>query len=405
MKILVINSGSSSVKYQVFNMSEQETENWIAKGIVEKIGTNFARLKLKTQKNKSFEKTAEILDHKEAITRILNTIIEPEHAILDSIEDIVVVGHRVVHGGESFSGSVMIDHEIMNALKECISLAPLHNPPNIRGIEACQELLPKVPQVGVFDTAFHQTMPEHAFIYGLPYVLYQNHKIRRYGFHGTSHQYAAHEAAEYLKRDIAYLKIITCHLGNGASIAAISGGKSIDTSMGFTPLEGLVMGTRCGDLDPAIIPFLIQKDSLTLRGINNLMNKHSGVYGIAGLETGDMRDLEIAEEEGHQRAKLARDIFAYRVKKYIGGYAAALGGVDVLVFTGGIGENDHLIRARSVEGLEFLGIEIDPDKNVIRGETFISKGKIPVLVIKADEELVIAREARRLISKRYQEAG
>lgn len=394
MKVLVINSGSSSVKFQVFDMSD---ETVFCKGIVEKIGTNLARLKLKSRKTGEYVETGEILDHHEAISLILKAITNPEFKILNRIEEVDVVGHRVVHGGEYFTGSRLITRDVMEVLNDCIELAPLHNPPNIRGIQACSELLPDTPQVGVFDTAFHQTIPPTAFLYGLPYVIYERHRIRRYGFHGTSHKYASREAALFVGKPIESLKIITCHLGNGASVAAIDGGKSIDTSMGFTPLEGLVMGTRCGDLDPAIIPYLIEKENLSLDGANNLMNKHSGVYGLAGLGTGDMRDLEILAEKGNERAALARNIYAYRVKKYIGAYTAALGGLDILVFTGGIGENDWDIRARALDGLAFLGLKLDLKKNRENREKLISKGRVPILVIKADEELVIAREAVQVV--------
>ncbi len=395
MIVLVINSGSSSVKFQLFDMVSEDV---ICKGIVEKIGTNLARLKLKSGDNPEFIETTEILDHRTAIARILDTLTAPDFNILKDLNEIVVVGHRVVHGGEYFSESELITERVLTAIKKCIELAPLHNPPHISGINACQELLPDVPQVAVFDTAFHQTMPPKTFLYGLPYVLYERHKVRRYGFHGTSHQYAANEAAEYVGKPIEDLKIITCHLGNGASVTAINGGKSLDTSMGFTPLEGLIMGTRCGDLDPAIIPYLIEKDQLSSEGVNNLMNKHSGVFGIAGLSTGDMYDLELAAEKNEGRAILAREMFAYRVKKYIGAYTAALGGLDILVFTGGVGENDWDIREKILGNMTFLGIEFDLDKNRQRGCRDITRGRVCILVIKADEELVIARESRRIVT-------
>ncbi len=394
MIILVINSGSSSVKFQVFEM---ETELVLCRGIVEKIGSNFSKLKLKYGKDGSYEESSEILDHRIAISKIISVITDPRFSILPDVTVIMAVGHRVVHGGESFTGSVLISTDVIDAMERCIELAPLHNPPNIRGIKICRELLPNVPQVGVFDTAFHQTMPDYAYLYGLPYSLYEKYKIRRYGFHGTSHYYASREAARIMGRDVLELKIITCHLGNGASIAAVKNGESIDTSMGFTPLEGLVMGTRCGDLDPAIIPFLIEKDQLTMDGINNLMNKHSGVYGLAGMKTGDMRDLELAADNGQKRAILAREIYAYRIRKYIGAYAAALGGVDAVVFTGGVGENDPQMRERSLAGLQFLGLELDLERNKLRDPGVISTGSVWILVIKADEELVIAREANRLV--------
>ncbi len=399
MIVLVINSGSSSVKFQVFDMTDEKV---FCKGIVEKVGTSFAKFKLKPGNQSEYTETAEILDHKSAISRILSALVEPRFEILKSIAEIKVVGHRVVHGGEFFSGSRLLTPDVMNALEVCCELAPLHNPPNIRGIRAFQELLPDVPQVVVFDTAFHQTMPPTSFLYGLPYVLYERHKIRRYGFHGTSHKYAANEAAKFIGQPIEQLKIVTCHLGNGASITAVDGGVSIDTSMGFTPLEGLVMGTRCGDLDPAIIPFLIEKDGLSIEGINNLMNKHSGVYGVAGLGTFDMRDLEEEAERSNPRAILARQLYAYRVKKYIGAYIAALGGIDIIVFTGGVGENDWDIREKALVGLEFLGVHLDVEINRQRDKATvrrISDGSLPVLVVKADEELVIAREARMILTE------
>lgn len=393
MIILILNSGSSSVKFQLFEMNDERV---LCKGIVEKIGSNFSRLKLKYGEAGAFEESSEILDHRIAISRIISVITDSRFGILSDVSLIKAIGHRVVHGGESFTGSVIINSDVIEAMEQCVELAPLHNPPNIRGIKICRELLPSVIQIGVFDTAFHQTMPMYAFLYGLPYSLYEKYKIRRYGFHGTSHYYASREAARIMNRDIKELRIITCHLGNGASIAAVKGGESIDTSMGFTPLEGLLMGTRCGDLDPAIIPYLIEKDQLTLEGINNLMNKHSGVYGLAGMKTGDMRDLELAADDGHARAQLARSIYAYRIKKYIGAYAAILGGVDAIVFTGGVGENDPQVRELCMRDLEFLGIDIDIDRNKLRDPGKISKGNVQVLVIRADEELVIARESNRL---------
>ena len=394
MKILIINSGSSSVKFQVFDMAN---ESRICRGIIARIGTKTATTKFSCEKVPEFFRESEILDHHKAIENILEIIIDPEYDILHSMKDISVIGHRVVHGGEYFSGSVLLSDAIMEALTNCIELAPLHNPPNILGIQACQELLPDIPQVCVFDTAFHQTMPDHAYLYGLPYSLYEKYKIRRYGFHGTSHQYAGRVAADLAGEPLESLKIITCHLGNGASITAIKGGISIDTSMGFTPLEGLIMGTRCGDLDPAIIPYLIDKEDLSVGGVTNLMNKHSGVYGLAGLKTGDMYDLEMAEvHKNDKRAKLARDIYAYRVKKYIGAYSAALGGLDVLVFTGGVGENDAHVRRKILKDLDYLGISIDEGKNESGDDPLISKGRVKIFVVKADEELVIAREAKRL---------
>jgi acetate kinase len=396
MKVLIINSGSSSVKFQVFDMLDEKV---LCKGIVEKIGTNLSRLKVSTSAVSNHRETGDFLDHYSAIARVLKIIVDPEFSVLNDLNEINVVGHRVVHGGEYFSGSKLISDTVLQAIYQCVDLAPLHNPPNIRGIKVCKELLPTVPQVAVFDTAFHQTMKPHVFLYGLPRVIYDTHKIRRYGFHGTSHYYAAHEAASRIGKPIEDLKIITCHLGNGASITAIEHGVSIDTSMGFTPLEGLVMGTRCGDLDPAIIPYLIERDKLSTSAVNNLMNKHSGVYGVAGLGTGDMYDLELAAEEGNENAILARTMYAYRVKKYIGSYAAALGGIDILVFTGGVGENDFRVRAEALQGLEFMGICIDLEKNNHKDPGIISNGEVPVIVIQADEELVIARESKKIVDQ------
>lgn len=391
MNVLIINCGSSSLKYQLINMND---ESVLAKGLVERIGIEGSVLKHEKEgmDKVTFEQT--LNDHKDAINLVLKTLVDPNCGAVKSLEEIDAIGHRVVHGGEKFAGSVKITDEVVNAMKECIDLAPLHNPPNIIGIQACKELLPNVPMVGVFDTAFHQTMPEVSYIYPLPYELYKELGIRRYGFHGTSHKYVTERVADITGKDLQGTKIITCHLGNGASLSAIKDGISIDTSMGMTPLEGLVMGTRCGDIDPAIVTFLMNKKNLSVEEIDSLMNKKSGVLGISGVSS-DFRDIEGAAEEGNHRAQLALDKFAYTVKKYIGSYAAAMGGVDTLVFTAGLGENSGPSREQICEGLEFLGIEIDKDKNKTRGkEVEISKegSKVRVFVIPTNEEIMIARD-------------
>ncbi len=397
MKILVLNSGSSSVKYQVLDM---EGEKVLAKGIVERIGLAGSRLKHK-KGDKELVVEQEIKNHSEAIELILKYLTHPQHGAISHPEEISAVGHRVVHGGERFSGSVLITDEVIESIRECIPLAPLHNPANLSGILAAMEKLPGKPMVAVFDTAFHQTMPSHAYMYALPYEMYEKMKIRRYGFHGTSHRYVSQRAADILGIPMDELRIITAHLGNGASMCAVKGGKSVDTTMGYTPLEGLYMGTRCGDLDPAV-PLAIQNQmKLAPPEVDHLLNKKSGMLGISGISS-DMRDLEEAAEAGNQRATLALRMYAYKVKKYIGAYAAAMGGLDVLVFTAGIGENSPLIREWSCQGLEFMGIEIDPEKNrkMVRGkEGIISRGKVRVMVIPTNEELVIARDTAEIVSR------
>lgn len=395
MKVLVLNAGSSSVKYQLI---ETDTREVLAKGIVERIGLSGAILN-HTVGEKTIKLTGEILDHKMAIEYVLSILVSKNHGVLQSLNEIDAVGHRVVHGGEVFSGSVLITEEVVAEMTKCIDYAPLHNPPNIKGIRAAQALLPNVPQVGVFDTAFHQTMPPHAYIYGIPYELYKKHGIRRYGFHGTSHRYVSMRAAEILKQPIEKLKMITCHLGNGASVAAIDGGKSIDTSMGFTPLEGLLMGTRTGDMDPAIILHIMAKEELTPAEMNALLNKHSGVLGVSGLSS-DMREIE-ENYEVNPRAKLALDIYNYRIRKYIGAYAAALKGLDVIVFTGGIGENSDITRREAVSGLEFMGVKLDHSKNngLRKKEAIISTddSRVKVMVIPTNEELVIAMDTHEIV--------
>ncbi|SHJ04771.1 acetate/propionate family kinase [Lutispora thermophila] len=398
MKIFVINCGSSSLKYQLINMENEEVE---AKGLVERIGIEGSVLKHQPKNGDKVVIEADMPTHKEALKNVIDALMHEKYGVIKDMKEINAVGHRVVHAGEKFACSVVITEEVINALKECIDLAPLHNPPNIIGIEACQQLMPGVPMVGVFDTAFHQTMPKEAYIYALPYELYEKYGVRRYGFHGTSHKYVSQRAAAMLGKNIEDLKIVTCHLGNGASVAAVKHGKSIDTSMGFTPLEGLAMGTRCGDLDPAIVKFVAEKEGLDLNGVDKLLNKQSGVLGVSGVSS-DFRDIEEAAEKGNERAELALKIFAYRVRKYIGAYAAAMGGIDAIVFTAGLGENSDVMRASICEGLEFLGVEVDPAKNNVRGkEVDISKdgSKVRVLLIPTNEELMIARDTKELVER------
>jgi acetate kinase len=396
MKILVINCGSSSLKYQLVDM---KNELVMAKGLVERIGIEGSVL---THRPEGMDKIIiehPMKDHKDAIKLVLDALVNQKHGVIKDMSEIAAVGHRVVHGGEKYSASVLIDDDVMKALDECTHLAPLHNPPNIIGINACRTLMPKTPMVAVFDTAFHQTMPKHAYMYALPYELYENYGIRRYGFHGTSHRYVSHVASDMLGKSLKDCKIITCHLGNGASVAAIKNGIAVDTSMGFTPLEGLVMGTRCGDLDPAIITFLQNDKGMSSSEVDNLMNKKSGVFGLSGVSS-DFRDIENAAEEGNVRAQLALDVFAYRVRKYIGAYAAALGGVDAVVFTAGLGENSPETRRDVCKGLEFLGIKIDQDKNKVRGkQTEVSTldSKVKVLLIPTNEELMIARDTKEIV--------
>ncbi len=396
MKVIVINSGSSSIKYQLFEMTN---ETVIAKGIAEKIGENNSEIVLKIPKEnqKIVKEYAKLENHKEALSEILN-LLEENKLVLDK-KEITAIGHRLVHAGENYHSSVVITEDVLEKMTECNDLAPLHNPHNITGVRTTQELFPGTFQAGCFDTAFHQTMPDYAYIYPIDYSYYEKYKVRRYGFHGTSHMYVSKRAAELDGRDYNSLKIITCHLGNGASVAAIKNGKSIDTSMGMTPLEGIMMGTRSGDIDPALVFFITEKDGNGLDGFNKMLNKNSGLKGVSGVSN-DVRDLKRAIKEGNKRAELALNMFVYRLKKYIGAYAAAMGGVDIVVFTGGIGENNADIRKRAVEDLEFMGIEIDDEINdATRGEEkVISKenSKAKVMLVPTDEELVIARETFRL---------
>jgi len=399
MKILVINCGSSSLKYQLIDMNGEEV---LAKGLVERIGIEGSRIKHDTTGKERVTIEEPMKDHKRALELVLAAIVDKNHGAVVSMDEISAVGHRVVHGGEDFASSVIIDDAVMDALNRNIELAPLHNPPNIMDIEACKELMPSVPMVGVFDTAFHQTIPAENYIYAIPYEYYEKYKIRRYGFHGTSHKYVSMRAAEILGKDIKDLNIVTCHLGNGSSVTAVQGGKSIDTSMGFTPLEGLAMGTRSGDIDPAIIPFIMDKEGLSFEEVNDMLNKKSGVLGISGISS-DFRDLEIAAEEGNKRAELALKVFTNRVTKYIAAYAAQMCRIDVLVFTAGIGENSGLIREMVCEGLECMNIMIDKELNNTRGqEAIVSRNlaSATIMVIPTNEELMIARDTLELVSSR-----
>ena len=399
MKILVINCGSSSLKYQLIDMNGEKV---LAKGLVERIGIEGAQIKHETTGKEKVIIKEPMKDHKRALELVLSAIVNKEYGAIDSMDEIGAVGHRVVHGGEDFSSSVIIDEAVMDALKRNIELAPLHNPPNIMGIEACKELMPNTPMVAVFDTAFHQSIPADNYIYAIPYEYYEKYKIRRYGFHGTSHKYVALRAAEILGKDIKELNIVTCHLGNGSSVTAIEGGLSVDTSMGFTPLEGLAMGTRSGDIDPAIIPFLMNKENMTFEEVNNMLNKQSGVLGISGISS-DFRDLEVAAKEGNKRAELALKVFTNRVTKYIAAYAAQMCRIDVLVFTAGIGENSDTIREMICDGLECSGIIIDKTLNKgVRGEEAqLNKDltSVTILVIPTNEELMIARDTMELVKQ------
>lgn len=400
MKILILNCGSSSIKYQLF---EIEHEELLTKGIVERIGLDGSFLKNERNDGDKIKLEVEIPDHQVGIKYILEMLINNKHGSISGIDEIDAVGHRVVHGGETFNSSVLITNEVIQKMEECIDLAPLHNPPILKGIYSITELLPDIPQVGVFDTAFHQSMPEHAFMYAIPYTLYKKYGIRKYGFHGTSHRYVSKRACEILNLDYSKQKIITCHLGNGASVAAIICGKSVDTSMGLTPVEGLIMGTRTGDMDLGVLFYIMNKEEIGTQAANTLVNKHSGVLGISGVSS-DMREIEKAAGEGNKRAQLALDMYHYRVRKYIGAYAAAMGGVDILVFTGGIGERGPETRDEICKNFEFLGLEFDPEKNKgKRGEeVIISKedSKVKVLVVPTNEELVIAQDTYEIVGKR-----
>ena len=395
MIVFVINCGSSSLKYQLIDM---KNENVMAKGLIERIGMDGSVLKHTPANANTIDISTEIPDHKVAIQLVIEALLDENHGVINKMSEINAVGHRVVHGGERFTDSMLITTDVIKGIEACCEIAPLHNPPNLHGILACMELLPEVPQVAVFDTAFHQTMPKTAFLYGLPYEMYVKYGLRRYGFHGTSHRYVAQKAAEMMGEHMSDLRIITCHLGNGASLTAIKYGKSVDTSMGYTPLEGLIMGTRSGEIDPAIIPFLMEKENMDAMQIDNFLNRRSGILGISGLSS-DFRDLEAAANNGDERSQLAIDVFAYKVKKYIGGYVAAMGGVDAIVFTAGLGENSPFMREKICNGLEYLGTRIDPELNKIRGkarEISIKRARTKIFVIPTNEELVIARDTKRI---------
>ena len=399
MNILVINAGSSSLKYQLLN---PQTEQLLAKGLCERIGID-GKFTYKPQiegKQKLDAVDVAMPTHAEAIKTVLNTLVDPENGVIASMSEIDAVGHRVVHGGEKFACSVLINDDVMKAIEECIPLAPLHNPANITGIKACEEVMPGVPMVAVFDTAFHQTMPPRAFTYAIPYEYYTKDHIRRYGFHGTSHSYVSKRAAEILGLPIELLKIVTCHLGNGSSVDAIAGGKSLETSMGFTPLDGLPMGTRCGSIDVSIIEYLMENHNMTIEEVMNILNKKSGMLGVSGVSS-DFRDLEQAAAEGNERAKLAIDMFCYKTHKRIGSAAAAMNGIDVLIFTAGVGENSASLREKIASGLDFMGIKVDHTKNQVRGEEAIistDDSRVKVMVIPTNEELVIAQDTARLVA-------
>ena len=398
MKILVLNCGSSSIKYKLFDMTTKEV---LAQGGIEKIGLvgSFLKLTLPNGEKKILEK--DIPEHTAGIEFILNTLVSPEYGAIKSLDEINAVGHRMVHGGERFSESVLLNKEVLDAFIACNDLAPLHNPANLKGVNAVSAILPNVPQVGVFDTAFHQTMHDYAYMYAIPYELYEKYGVRRYGFHGTSHRYVSQRVCEFLGVDPKGKKIITCHIGNGGSISAIKDGKCIDTSMGLTPLEGLVMGTRSGDIDAGAVTFIMEKEGLNATGVSNLLNKKSGVLGVSGVSS-DMRELEAAVAAGNPKAILAEKMYFYRIKKYIGAYAAALGGVDIILFTGGVGENQANCRSEVCEGLEFMGVKIDLEKNKVRGEEAIisaDDSKVTVAVIPTDEELMIASDTLAILNK------
>ncbi|MGL4908676.1 MAG: acetate/propionate family kinase [Bacteroidales bacterium] len=402
MIILVLNCGSSSIKYQLMQMHSAEDYSLLAKGIVERIGLSEGIFKHQPEGGDDYKIQPAIPDHTVGINLILEALVSPEHGVIKDIHEIAAVGHRVVHGGELFVDSALITSEVKAAIEQCIELAPLHNPANLRGILSMENLLPNVPQVAVFDTSFHQTMPEHAYLYALPYRYYEQYRIRRYGFHGTSHRYVAQKACRILGLDYNKVNVVTCHLGNGASIAAIKQGKSYDTTMGFTPVDGLIMGTRSGTIDPGVIFYIADKEHLNLKGLNDLINKDSGLVGISGMSS-DMRDLEDAALAGNSKAKLARDMFSYKVRQFIGSSVASMGTVDLIVFTGGVGENDDLVRADVCENLQYLGVEFDAatNKGLRSKNQLISKNdsKVKIMTIRTNEELVIAQDTMNIIAK------
>jgi acetate kinase len=394
MKILVLNCGSSSIKFQLFEMDKEQV---LAKGLVEKIGHADAILTYAPAGRDKIVTTRQILSHEVALQLVFDSLLHPTHGVIRSKQEIDGIGHRLVHGGEEFTDSVLITAQVKDGVRRCIQFAPLHNPHNLKGVEVCEVILPGIPMVGVFDTAFHHSLPPSAYMYALPMALYRKLRIRRYGFHGTSHSYVARRAAETLGRPLAELKLITCHLGNGCSMTAIDGGRSVDTSMGFTPLEGLAMGTRCGDIDPALVSFIAEREKLSLAKVEGLLNKSSGLLGLTETSN-DLREIQFEAEQGSQQHELALDIFCHRIRKYIGAYAAVLGGLDAVVFTGGIGENSSVVRRRVMANLGILGIEIDADRNA-RHEVSIGKGPVKVLVIPTNEELAIARDTQRILAE------
>lgn len=398
MKILVLNCGSSSIKYQLFDM---ESKSVLAKGGIEKIGLEGSFLKLTQPDGEKVTLTKDIPEHTTGVRFIISVLTGEEYGVIKSINEIDAVGHRMVHGGEKFSSSVLLTDEVMKDFEACNDLAPLHNPANIKGVNAVKDIAPEMPQVGVFDTSFHQTLPDYAYIYGIPYELYEKYGIRRYGFHGTSHRYITKRVCEMLGVKPEEKKIITCHIGNGGSIAAVKNGKCVDTTMGLTPLEGLMMGTRSGDIDPGAIPFIMEKLQLDSKGLSDLLNKKSGVLGVSGVSS-DMREVEAAAASGNKRAELANTIYFYRIKKYIGAYAAAMGGVDIIVFAGGVGENQAPCREAALEGLEFIGVELDKELNKkSRGEEVVlstPESKVKVVLVPTDEELMIASDTYEIVS-------
>ena len=398
MKILVLNCGSSSIKYKLFEMPSKEV---LAQGGIEKIGLpdSFLKLTLPNGEKKIIERS--IQEHTSGVQMIFDVLTDAEFGVVKDLSEIEAVGHRVLHGGSKFSESVVINQDVINAIEECCDLGPLHNPANLKGIYAVQKLMPQVPQIAVFDTAFHQTMPEHAYLYPVPYELYEKYGVRRYGFHGTSHRYVSKRVCEFLGVQPEGKKIITCHIGNGGSVSAIKDGKCMDTSMGLTPLEGLMMGTRSGDIDAGAVTFIMEKENLDANGVSNLLNKKSGVLGVSGVSS-DMRELEAAVAAGNPKAILAEKMYFYRIKKYVGAYAAALGGVDIIVFTGGVGENQCNCRTEVCGGLEFMGVKVDAKKNEVRGEEAVisaDESKVKVVVIPTDEELMIASDTMAILNK------
>lgn len=399
MKILVLNCGSSSIKYQFLDMTGEPV--LLAKGLLERIGIKDGELSHKRTDGKSYKTVVDIPDHTVGIKLVLEALTNPEYGVIKDVDEIAAVGHRVVHGAEKFVKSVLIDKEVRDKILECCDLAPLHNPANLKGIDAMTKSAPHIPQVAVFDTSFHQTMPKHAYVYGLPYEYYEKYRVRRYGFHGTSHMFVAEEACIFLKLDYKKTRIVTCHLGNGASLAAVKNGESIDTSMGMTPVEGVLMGTRCGDTGLGAVIYCMEKESLDFKALNNVVNKKSGLLGISGISP-DMRDLQNAAKEGNERAALAIDVFVYKIRKYIGAYAFAMGGIDIIVFTGGIGENATMIRERVCSDLEFFGLKINKKVNdATHGQAAListDDSKLKCIVMPTNEELVIARDTKKIIA-------